>query len=85
MNGDTQESVDRNPGQKESREQNDPITIYTRTRITRSNKEIAIEVPVREQVISMAKKNLSPEMIAKTTGISLGEVELILTMNNSSL
>lgn len=85
VNADTQKPVDKNPGQKESREQNDPITIYTRAPITRSNREIPIEVPVREQVISMAKKNLSPEMIAKTTGISLGEVELILTMNNSSL
>lgn len=63
----------------------EPVTIYTRPRITRSERSIPIEVPVREQVIQMARKNISAEMIAKTTGMSLGEVDLILAMNNSSL
>lgn len=71
-----------NPGPKASSE---PVTIYTRPRIARSSKELSIEIPVREQVIHMAKKNISPEMIAKTTGISQGEVDLILAMNDSSL
>lgn len=63
----------------------EPVTIYTRPRITRSGKSIPIEIPVREQVLQMARKNISAEMISKTTGMSLGEVDLILAMNNSSL
>ena len=66
-------------------EQTEPVIIYTKPRISRRESQIEAEIPVRERAIQMARKDISPEIIAKTLGISQGEVDLILTMNNSSL
>lgn len=63
----------------------DPITVYTRPMIQRSEKQVEPFVPLYERVLDMARKGISPEMIASTLSISLGEVELILDMNSSSL
>jgi hypothetical protein len=66
-------------------EQTEPVIIYTKPRISRRESQIEPEIPVRERAIQMARKDISPEIIAKTLGISQGEVDLILTMNDSSL
>ena len=66
-------------------EQAEPVIIYTKPRISRRESQIEPEIPVRERAIQMARKDISPEIIAKTLGISQGEVDLILTMNDSSL
>lgn len=63
----------------------EPVTIYTRPMITRREIQIEQEVPIKERVMEMARKDISPQMIATTLSVSLGEVELILNMNNSSL
>lgn len=62
-----------------------PITVYTRPLVQRSEQQIKPVVPLHERVLDMARKGISPEMIASTMSVSLGEVELILDMNNSSL
>ncbi len=66
-------------------EDNEPVIIYTKPRITRRENQLEPEIPVRERVVEMARKDISPEIIAKTIGISQGEVDLILAMNESSL
>lgn len=66
-------------------EQTEPVIIYAKPRISRRESQIEPEIPVRERAIQMARKDISPEIIAKTLGISQGEVDLILTMNDSSL
>jgi hypothetical protein len=63
----------------------EPVRIYTRQIITRSEKQIDPYVPVQDRVVDMARKGFSAEMIAGTLSIPLGEVELILDMNSSSL
>jgi len=62
----------------------EPITIYTRPRFTRSENQIEPVVPVKERVIELARKGISAEMIASMVSLSLGEVELIIAMNVSS-
>lgn len=63
----------------------EPVTIYTRPTVVRSEKRIQPVVPLKERVLEMARKDISPEMIASTLSMSLGEIELILDMNDSSL
>lgn len=63
----------------------EPVQIYTRPVIRRSDKQVEPFVPVQERVIDMARKGFSAELIAGTLSMPLGEVELILDMNNSSL
>jgi hypothetical protein len=53
--------------------------------VTKSEKPILPLVPLHERVLELARKGISPEMIALTLSVSLGEVELILDMNDSSL
>ena len=62
-----------------------PVTIYTRQAARRSPDRIVPEVPLRERVVSMARQGFTAELIASTLSVSLGEVELILDMNSSSL
>lgn len=62
----------------------EPITIYTRPRFSRSENQIEPIVPVKERVIELARKGISAEMIASMVSLSLGEVELIIAMNVSS-
>lgn len=63
----------------------EPVQIYTRPVITRSEKQIEPFVPVQERVVDMARKGFSAEMISVTLSMPLGEIELILDMNGSSL
>jgi len=63
----------------------EPVRIYTRPRITNSDKKIEPFVPVQERVIDMARQGFSAEMISGNLSLSLGEVELIIDMNRSSL
>jgi hypothetical protein len=62
-----------------------PVTIYTRPIIRRNENPIEPFVPVRERALDMARKGFTAPMIASTLSMSLGEVELILDMNSSSL
>lgn len=71
--------------QAEPERPSEPIRIYTKPVLPAREKRPEPVIPVRERVVQMARKDISPEVIARTTGVSLGEVELILTMNNSSL
>jgi hypothetical protein len=62
-----------------------PVTIYTRPTIKRSETPIEPYIPVRERALDMARKGFTAQMIASTLSLPLGEVELILDMNSSSL
>jgi len=62
-----------------------PITVYTKPLITRSERPITPSIPLNERVLDMARKGISAEMIAASLAVSLGEVELIIDMNRSSL
>lgn len=73
------------PPAMESPVRREPVTVYTRPAVARSGRQIQPVVPLRERVLEMARKDISPEMIASTLSMSLGEVELILDMNDSSL
>lgn len=66
-------------------ERTEPVIIYTKPRISRRESQLEPEIPVRDRVVEMARKDISPEIIAKTLRISQGEVDLILAMNGSSL
>lgn len=63
----------------------EPVRIYTRPAITRSERQIEPFVPVQERVLDMARQGFTAELIAGTLSMPLGEVELILDMNRSSL
>lgn len=63
----------------------EPVRIYTRPRVVNAERKIEPFIPVQDRVIDMARQGFSPEMIAGNLSISLGEVELILDMNRSSL
>lgn len=71
------------PLQPEKR--NEPIMVYTKPMITRSERPIEPLIPMHEKVLDMARKGISAEMIASTLALSQGEVELIIDMNSSSL
>ncbi len=62
-----------------------PVTIYTRPMIRRNENPIEPFIPVRERALDMARKGFTASMIASTLSLPLGEVELILDMNSSSL
>jgi len=70
---------------RETRPPVEPVRIYTRPRITNSDKKIEPFVPVQERVIDLARQGFSAEMISGNLSLSLGEVELIIDMNRSSL
>jgi len=61
------------------------VTVYSRQTIRRSEKQIEPAVPARERVLELSMKGISPEMIAHTLSLPLGEVQLILDMNDSSM
>lgn len=61
------------------------VTVYSRPTIRRSEKQIEPAIPARERVLELAMKGISPEMIAHALSLPLGEVQLILDMNNSSM
>lgn len=73
------------PASAPSRSDREPVMIYTRPLIKRSETPIEPVVPVRERVLDMARKGFAAPMIAQTLSLPLGEVELILDMNSSSL
>jgi DNA-binding NarL/FixJ family response regulator len=70
---------------KPQRPAEQPVTIYTRPAVKRSEAQIEPLIPTRERVLEMARKGITAPMIANTLSLSLGEVELILDMNRSSL
>jgi hypothetical protein len=63
----------------------EPVRIYTRPVITRSDNQIEPFVPVQDRVLDMARRGFTAELISGTLSMPLGEVELILDMNRSSL
>jgi hypothetical protein len=64
---------------------NEPVKIYTRPRVISSDRKIEPFIPIQERVLDMARQGFSAEMIAGNLSLSLGEVELIIDMNSSSL
>lgn len=71
--------------QREVTQTSEPVTVYTRPTIRRSDTQLEPVVPLNERVLEMIRKGISAEMIASTMSVSLGEVELIIAMNSSSL
>jgi hypothetical protein len=61
------------------------VRIYTRPVISRSERQIEPFVPVQDRVLDMARRGFTAELISGTLSMPLGEVELILDMNRSSL
>lgn len=61
------------------------VRVYARPRIRPAAERIEPVIPVRDRVLDLAKRGISAEMIANMLSVSLGEVELILDMNSSSL
>ncbi len=68
-----------------AKKENEPIMVYTKPMIVRSERPIEPLIPTHERVLDMAKKGISADMIASTLALSQGEVELIIDMNSSSL
>ncbi len=65
-------------------------TTYSRAQVLRNSRKeepsvtrasrVEPLIPLAEQVVSLAQKGLSPELIASRLAVSLGEVELIIDM-----
>jgi len=82
----TERSIEvQTPSPQEAKSSVEPVRIYTRPHIVNSDKKIEPFVPVQERVIDMARQGFSAEMISGNLSLSLGEVELIIDMNRSSL
>lgn len=81
------EKPDLPPGQPplEKKPAPEPITVYTKPLVRRSENRLEPVVPLSEKVLDMTRRGISPDMIAATLAVSLGEVELIIDMNRSSL
>ena len=63
-------------------EKEEPIKIYTKQILSsRPNAGIVSEVSFKDQIIEMAKKGLSIELIAEKVPLPTGEIELIISMN----
>lgn len=54
-----------------------------RARVSNGNRRVDPVIPVRERVLSLAYKGFSPDLIASNLSLSLGEVELILDMQQT--
>lgn len=70
------------------KEKIEPIIIYTRPMpVTKTStpEPITPVLSTKESVLSLVKKGFSSDLIASQLSLSLGEVELILNMNSSSL
>jgi hypothetical protein len=78
-------SGDTESASQKPRATGDAVTVYSRPTIRRSEIQIEPAVPARERVLELAMKGISPEMIAHTLSLPLGEVQLILDMNDSSM
>ncbi len=63
----------------------EPVRIYTKPILARGDRQIEPFVPVQERVVDLSRKGFTAEMISSTLSVPLGEVELILNMNGSSL
>lgn len=57
------------------------VKIYTVKTLT-GDGNIPIKIPVEEQVIELARKGFSREVIAEKTQLPAGEIELLISMNN---
>jgi len=62
-----------------------PVKTYAKESFVRRVNPIQPAIPVHEKVLDMARKGLSAEFIASSLSIPLGEVELIIDINSSSL
>ncbi|UTY24959.1 hypothetical protein [Treponema denticola] len=63
-------------------EKEEPIKIYTKQILSsKPNAGIVSEVSFKDQIIEMAKKGLSIELIAEKVPLPTGEIELIISMN----
>lgn len=73
------------PPSKPVQKKSEPVVIYTRP-IPSNNATFSESVIApREAVLSLVKKGFSADLIASQLSLPLGEVELILDMNSSSL
>ncbi|QSI03918.1 hypothetical protein [Treponema pedis] len=59
----------------------EPIKIYTKQILSSPNRNVLQESSFREQIIEMARKGLSVELIAEKVPLPIGEIELIVSMN----
>lgn len=62
-----------------------PVTIYTRPMPVNTASFSEPVIPTKEAVLSLVRKGFSADLIANQLSLPLGEVELILNMNSSSL
>ncbi|WP_029408963.1 DUF6115 domain-containing protein, partial [Treponema pedis] len=62
-------------------ETSEPIKIYTKQILSSPNRNVLQESSFREQIIEMARKGLSVELIAEKVPLPIGEIELIVSMN----
>lgn len=62
-------------------ETSEPIKIYTKQILSSPNRNVLRESSFREQIIEMARKGLSVELIAEKVPLPIGEIELIVSMN----
>lgn len=63
-------------------EKEEPIKIYTKQILSsKPNAGMVSEVSFKDQIIEMAKKGLSIELIAEKVPLPTGEIELIISMN----
>ncbi len=63
----------------------EPVVIYTKPAPRPSAKTFLPTETTRDKVVDLFQKGFSSDLIASTLSLSLGEVELILDMNNSSM
>ncbi len=61
----------------------EPIQIYTKQILQSPNRKYTpVEASFNEQIIEMAKKGFSTELIAEKVPLPIGEIELIISMNS---
>ncbi len=72
------ENINEEPREKES----EAVKIYTKQVLLNSkNQAIVPKASMQEQIIEMARKGFSIELIAEKVPLPIGEIELIISMN----
>lgn len=63
--------------------ENEPINIYTKQiLLNKASNNLQKENSMQEQIIEMARNGFSIELIAEKVPLPIGEIELIISMNN---
>ncbi len=70
------------PKREELKPENEPVKIYTKQVLLNSqNSAMVPKASMQEQIIEMARKGFSIELIAEKVPLPIGEIELIISMN----